>query len=509
MKHKITTWALAAFSAAGLTSCSESFLDREPDGSYITKPQLGEAMKWNSQVMLGEVQGISTNLVKWSATSMSGTTRQDCFGQKAVDIATDLMTGDMVFSGLNTYGWFLEDCCLYNASYAADRTYMLWCYYYSVIHACNLITDMAGGTDSEPTDATQKYYFAVAKTIRAHSYFNLITLFAHNYDEAKDKKTLPVYDTQEEVGGAPQTVDSVYNFILRDLEGAVTAYTNAQAAGFTSSDISMPDLSVAYTVQAYVQLQKGEYANALAAARNAISASQKEMLSADDLFFGFNTISNNNWMWGIDITESNTDKYATFWSMMDYFTYGYQSLGDYKVINADLFDAIPATDNRRQWFAAYGDTDYTFLIPANKFFDAARTPGGDSNWVNDIHFMRIEEPYMIAAEAAARLGDLSASCGYLSAMLASRDAEAATAIYALTQDELLEEIYFNWRLEFWGEGKSLLTLKRFKKSMTRPENDYYKGLTALGAVPYSNSRFTFAIPQRELQNNQLMNEAEQ
>ncbi|MDO4929946.1 MAG: hypothetical protein Q4E59_02310 [Bacteroidales bacterium] len=79
----------------------------------------------------------------------------------------------------------------------------------------------------------------------------------------------------------------------------------------------------------------------------------------------------------------------------------------------------------------------------------------------------------------------------------------------IIQPQLLEEIYFNWRLEFWGEGKSLLTLKRFEKSMTRPENDYYKSMTAGGAIPYNNARFTFAIPQTELQDNPLMNTVEQ
>lgn len=506
MKHKIASWALAALSATALTSCSESFLDREPSGVYITEDQMNESMKWNTQILLGELQGVSSNLIRWQS---GGTTRQDDFGQKSVDIATDLMTGDMVYSYGNSYGWFGGDTRLTNATLTANRSYILWRYYYRVINSCNLILDTAGGSDNEPENATNKLYFAVAKTVRAHAYFNLVTLFAHNYADVKDNKALPVYDSQADVYGAPQTVDSVYNFILHDLDGAITAYTNALEEGVAPSDISMPDISVAYTVQAYAYLQKGEYALAQAAAANAIASSDKTMLADDNLFFGFNTINNTDWMWGIDITDDTTGGLCTFWGMMDYFTYSYQAVGDFKVINSDLFQQIPTTDFRRSWFTAFGSTNMANLLPANKFFDDAREPMGDASWTNDIHFMRIEEPYMIAAEAAARQNDLTTACQYLSAMLSGRDTEKATAITSMSQDELLEEIYFNWRLEFWGEGKSLLTLKRFEKSSTRPSNDYYQSLTAGGAIPYSDTRFTFAIPQREMQNNPLLSEVEQ
>ena len=31
----------------------------------------------------------------------------------------------------------------------------------------------------------------------------------------------------------------------------------------------------------------------------------------------------------------------------------------------------------------------------------------------------------------------------------------------ITADNLLLKLYFNWRVELWGEGRSLLTFKRF------------------------------------------------
>lgn len=505
LKYKISSWALAGLTALSLASCSESFLDREPAGSYVTDEQMNETMKWNVNVLLGDLQGITSNLIRWQS---GGTSRQDDFGQKSVDIATDLMTGDMVYSRGNSYGWFGEDCQLLNATYTANRSYILWRYYYRAINSANVIIDLAGGTDAEVEDATDKMYFAIAKTIRANSYFNLVTLYGKNYDEAKDKKLLPVYDTRVEVYDAPQTVDSVYNFIIKDLNSAIANYEAAAAEGVVPTDISMPDISVAYTVLAYAQLQKGNNAAAANAANMALQNSNLEPLSGDDLYFGFNTVNNNDWMWGVDITAETTGGLCTFWGMMDYFTYSYAAAGDFKVINSDLFNEIPLTDARRIWFTAFG-TAQTNLLPANKFYDNARVAMGDASWVNDIHFMRIEEPVLILAEAAAREGDLTTARQALAYLLSGRDATKAAAVETMSQDELLEEIYFNWRVEFWGEGKSLLTLKRFKKSSTRPANDYYRNLTQSGPISYDDARFTFAIPQSELQNNPLMSEVEQ
>lgn len=501
LKYKISSWALAGLTALSLASCSESFLDREPAGNYITDEQLKETMKWNVNVLLGEMQGVTRNMVRMGS---GGTDNHDDFGQKSIDIATDIMAGDIVFPYENSYGWFLADALLNNTTYTADRSYMLWRYYYRVINSANVIIDTAGGTDAEVEGATEKMYFAVAKTVRAHSYFNLVTFYGKNYDEAKDKKLLPVYDKQVEVYGAPQTVDSVYNFIIKDLNSAITNYEEAAAEGVVPTDISMPDISVAYTVLAYVQLQKGNNAAAVNAANMALQYSNLEPLSGNNLYFGFNTVNNNDWMWGVDITAETTGGLATFWGMMDIFTYSYTYAGDYKVINSDLYDQIPQTDARKIWFSA--DID---LLPINKFFDNGRAVAGDASWVNDIHFMRIEEPVLIMAEAAAREGDLTTARQALAYLLSGRDANKAAAVETMSQDELLDEIYFNWRVEFWGEGKSLLTLKRFKKSMVRPANDYYKDLTQSAPISYDDTRLTFAIPQSELQNNPLMSEVEQ
>ncbi len=501
IKNKLI--AAATFVAGlGFTSCSDGFFEREPDGEYITDQQLAKSMKWNPQIMLGEVNSISTSLYRWQT---GGVTRQDDFGQKSTDLVEDFMSGDLVFSRI-IYGWFSDAARLRTANKNQTRAYTLWRTFYRVIDGSNAIFDINGSDSQYPDDGDNQLYFAAAKTARAWAYFNLaVNYYGPDYETAKNKKVLPIYTMPADAYGAPQTLDSVYNLIFRDVNEAVAAYDAAAAQDVTPSSISIPGADVALTIGAYAALQKGDNALALQYAEAALDATDKEVLDEDGIFSGFNSVNNDNWMWGYDITSESTGGLCTFWGMMDYFTYSYQAAGEYKVINLDLFNSIPTTDARRSWFTAFG-TNARYLMPANKFFDAARVAMGNAAWDQDIHFMRVEEPVLIAAEAAARLGNLSTAVEYLSAIVGNRDEAKAETLEEMTQEELLEEIRYNWRVEFFAEGRSLWTMKRFKTTAERPANDYY---TSIGTYSYDDTRLTFAIPEAEIERNPLMSQADQ
>ena len=52
-----------------------------------------------------------------------------------------------------------------------------------------------------------------------------------------------------------------------------------------------------------------------------------------------------------------------------------------------------------------------------------------------------------------------------------------------------------------------MNLRYSCRKQLRPYNDYYSSLTKNGAIPYSDSRLYFAIPQKELESNPLMKDA--
>lgn len=519
MKYKFLAYLpVMAAALVSFSSCSEDFLDREPDGSYITPDQLEKSSGWNPKILLGETQGITSSLTRWKAGG--STNNQSDFGQKSIDIATDLITHDMVFSQGCSFGWFSSEAVGNAVTRTGTRTQLAWYNYYKVIDACNFTFTTTGSDEVEPENAENKLYYAEAKTARAFAYLQLETLYAGNYETDKDKKVLPIYREQSDTYHAPETNAKVYEQILFDLDGAIQAFQNAAAEDVTTGDaIDQPTIAVAYTLKAYAYLQMGDNAQAKANADLAIEAAKasgKSVLPQNRLNFGFNTINNDDWMWGVDITADNTGGLCTFWGMMDLYTYSYTGAGDWKVINSDLFNQIPETDARRNWFTTspyyqrYAGTEMAplCLLPTGKFHSAVTSNiMGDRTWESDIHFMRIEECYLIAAEAEARQHNLTSACDYLKAILDNRDAAKAEAIYNMNEEELLNEIFFEWRVEMWGEGKSLMTFKRFKKdAQLTAENDYY---TEQNTIGYNSPKFIFRIPNQELQYNPLMKDAEQ
>jgi hypothetical protein len=72
----------------------------------------------------------------------------------------------------------------------------------------------------------------------------------------------------------------------------------------------------------------------------------------------------------------------------------------------------------------------------------------------------------------------------------------------LSGQALLNEIYLQTRIEFWGEGKSYLAMKRNKATITRGENHLFD---AGNSFKYDDPKLTFVIPQAEVLNNPNLN----
>lgn len=513
--NKILFAALASATLA-FTSCADDFLDRQPQGSYVDNEQTASAKDWNPQVLLGNINACSSKLVMWA-----GGDDQSHFGQKFLDMCGDIMTGDIVKAS-NSYGWFTPAFVRTNSVISSDDNDYTWKYCYQLIKSANQVFDDSGSDVEEPESAENKFYWAVAKTIRAYAYMNLINFYSGSYDEWKETRCVPVYRTQINQTPAPkQTVDSVYNLVKMDLTQAITAYENS---GLRTSDLTMPTINVARTLLAYAYLNTGKYAQAADMAALAFNSDSHQILPVNQvLTTGFNSVSNNanNWMWGIDVTAETTGGLATFWGHMDPYTYSYASVGDFMCINDTLFKTIPQNDIRRQWFV--GDEEFQYfagmfgnanaLAASNKFFDSKRSWQGDALWTNDVVYMRAEEPVLIAAEAYTRNGDLNNGRVWLRKLLEQRDAEGVNGTLAdtvntmSTAEKLLDAIYFNWRVEMWGEGRSLMTMRRFKATNAIGSNTYI--LAERGTnISYNDKSIIFVIPQSEINSNKNLDKVE-
>ena len=117
--------------------------------------------------------------------------------------------------------------------------------------------------------------------------------------------------------------------------------------------------------------------------------------------------------------------------------------------------------------------------------------------------MRVDEFYLLAAEALAKLGQDAQAKTIYKKLLMQRYPEATAAtdiayVDGLTNTQLQDDIYLNTRIELWGEGKSYLALKRNHKTVNRGGNHLELKNKSFS---YDNPRLTFAIPQNESINN--------
>lgn len=477
----------------GLAGCGKDYLDREPS-DYLTGEQIKKYSPLNPEIPNGMIRGIYSLTFEWGT---GGSGDHDDFGQKSIDIVTDMMSGNMVLTG-KTYGWFSQDYELNSMNKTDGRAYKIWRYYYQVIKGANSVIDGLGGDTITTENPEIMAAYGQAKALRAYAYYNLVNLYQQPFGDNSNAPAIPVYTSQLTAEAAPlSTVDEVYQLIIKDLEKAVILLDEFQRPN--KNEINA---NVAKGLLAYAYLSSGNYEKAAAVSGEVIASGEFRLMDINEVVqSGFNSVNIPGWMWGIDLTKDNTPGLPSFWGMMDIFTYSYAGAGDGKAIDIRLYNAIPDNDIRKSQFLNKPNDQY-YLHPTYKFYDNNRVIFGDRQWENDLVYMRVAEMYLIYAEAYSHINSGEAK-KILRIFLAQREPGAATRINALSDENLKKEIYFQWRVEMWGEGKSLFALKRFKQTVTRGENHKY---LANSPYEYNDNRMIFQIPESEINNNPQINE---
>jgi hypothetical protein len=433
---------------------------------------------------------------------VGGTTGHDDFGQKGIDIYSDMLQSDMVLGALN-YGWY-GPVARYQATvdFTRDEAYVPWRYYYRQIYGANTIIDVLGGNDVVPADATSKATMGQAKAMRAYAYFYLSQLYVREYGTGNDK-ILPLYKSAKELNLPKSTAKEVWDFMIKDLTEAITLLE-----GFTRMGKEQVDKNVAKGLLAYVLAARGTQQDwtqvetltaDIMAAYPKTTAAQVVFNGTNLSSAGFNNAATPSWIWGVDLTLSQGINLISWWGQVDIFTYSYAWAGDPKVIDRGLYNQIRTDDIRRAQFRT--PTQSYALAPFNKFFDPGRAAGGQRQVTTDLIYMRADEFYLMNAEAKARLGKEAEARTTLSNYLSDRITDRAY-INTLSGQALLNEIYLQTRIELWGEGKAYMAMKRNKASVVRGPNHLFE---AGGTILYNDPKLTFVIPQAEVLNNPNLN----
>lgn len=433
--------------------------------------------------------GMFTNIGK--PTKLANT--PDDWGFLMILFCNDLEGADAVIAD-SGYNWF-SVCGEYSSRNNTYRNPRLR--YQAPFNMIGDVNTFVAGFPEDVTDENAINMIAQARALRAYSYM----LLAPQYQfapltnvraEGKLGADLPCVPL---VTGEPvdftnnprATVKQIYDFVMEDLNYAVE-----KLEGATRESKMYIDANVAYGLRARANLILGNWNDAYNDAVKAAEGYEPASI-AEVSVPAFYNIEEHNWIWGYDMATglpSNVQSnglYATTTSWLRSFSgQGYAPACQvYTCINSLLWNKIPATDVRKGWWvdenlesplldglkwpgfndvanADDGDNKLPFLPYTNvKFgtFSIATTVNEE-----DMPLMRVEEMILIQAEAKAHTDPGAAKTILENFVQTYRDPAYSADAGGRT---LLDEIWYQRRIELWGEGFGVFDNLRLDKHIVR------------------------------------------
>ena len=514
------------------TSCSD--LDTNPSGSTMSDGQLKEVLAQDPSKLKSEVSGMYANMIEYGAIAQwYGDVRHYDFGYASTMMMMDA-SGQDEPSQVSGYNWYNKPLRFVDRTANSETTYFIWNQCYKNIKVAN---DVLKSVDLENLSDVAKSYVGQAYAMRAFEYFTLIQLYQFTYKGHEDAAGVPLVTektTEAEANNNPRAaVKDVYKQIMDDLNIAIDYLTDSRSA---KSEINR---QVAYGLRARVNLVMQNWSDAAADAKKAAEGYtplSKEAAAAP----GFNDVSASNWIWGNIVDESNDivqTGILNFPAMMCSFTgNGYSPTYACRMINSKLWKEIPSTDVRKGWWidenlnssivdskyvvhkkdedeegnvvkylAVYnqtGDEVADITEPyTNVKFGAYKNQYGNELNACDIPLMRVEEMILIQAEATAMGGNVEEGKRILENFVRTYRDPSYTC-NATTAEGVQDAVWFQRRVELWGEGFSFTDLLRLKKPLDRTGANYE--VSVRFKLPAESPIFLYLIPEDEENHNEAL-----
>ncbi|MCE2616849.1 MAG: RagB/SusD family nutrient uptake outer membrane protein [Phocaeicola sp.] len=510
---KIISMLFAVVIAGSLTtSCIEEY---DPEGY---KTDRGYILATNDQA--AKAPGSFNNFVNTITSTLCGQFTYGGsshypydFGYPSFFLMRDVMGNDIVAHGNNNWysTWYACGTGL-GPQYA--RCQIPWTYYYAWIKSCNTVLALAG----ENPDEEKMAGAGIAHAMRAMFYMDLARMFAQKtYAADKSAETVPLVTETTALTDLPNnpraTNEVMWAFILSDLDKAET-----ELANYKRLDVYTPDITVVYGLKARAYLTMEDWANAQKYAKMAQNGySLLTDAQYNDRKKGFNS-PNESWMFACSFKSDNpnileNDADSSWGSIMISEVAasgcGYSAnYGQNMLIDRHLYETIPATDFRKKAFIDFNIdsmdekgqiaalADYTDDAKGMYNTGQGASPKGvggitvkfrpnGGEHVNQalaftvaVPLMRVEEMYLIEAEAAGMQSE-SAGVALLTTFAQTRDAKyeygthGAEAYYNNSTSKFQNEVWWQRRVELWGEGFATFDIKRLQKGIIRNYNGTY------------------------------------
>ncbi|MDL2299763.1 RagB/SusD family nutrient uptake outer membrane protein [Bacteroides sp. OttesenSCG-928-E20] len=505
--YKYITFSLVASVFVGCVD-----LDTAPESAYVTDEQKAETAQLDPTKIEAGVNAVFTQFSVYQNTITSSVRHND-FGYGAVMLFLDACGVDVV-SADDGYNWMGNSLTFHDRTYTSNESTIIWGTLYKQIYALN---NVVATIDPETEDSTAQFYLAQALATRAFDYWVLAQLYQFNYVGNESKLCVPLITDQNAstagVEGCPRaTVTETYAQIMADIDKAITLLEKTE---MKRADNRYIDKGVAYGIRARVNLTMQKWSEALADAEKAIENGGAPYSMSDVSVPTFTEIE--DWMWGIFIAETDrvvTSGIVNFPSHMGSLNYGYCNFTGGRQINKVLYNTIPESDVRKGWWLDENGVSPNLTPEQQKVMEGysygpyTHTKYGPykgelktSTNASDIPLMRVEEMYLIKAEAMAMSGNPSGAKAALESFIKTyRDPEYTC--YASSAGDIQKEVYRQRRIELWGEGLSWFDIMRLKTGVDR-RGGGFESSTVFNISPDDNI-LLYRIPESEIQANPLI-----
>ena len=486
------------------TSCIQEF---EPQGGSVSSDQAANAPGSYDNFVSSLTSAISGKF------TFSGSNYQqpNDFGYTGFYLIRDVMGQDMVAVNNNWFSTWYQ--CGVGLAPIYINCQQPWTYYYSEIYACNTVLKLAG----ENPDENKITGAGIAHCMRAMCYLELAQMYAPKpYAADKSALTVPIIPENLNLSEATENPrvsnEEMYKYILDNLDMA-----EEQLKDYVRPDKTTPDVSVVYGYKARTYLLMEDWVNAEKYAK--LAQEGYSIMTAEqytDRVNGFNNANyTNSWMLTCGfksddpcITYNDGDSSWGTWMICEFPSgsdgLGYlNSYGGANLIDRHLYETIPATDARKKCYIDFAldeldpVEDKEEIIEALKAYSDVpenvygtglcqdqfggipmkfRSANGNhtTNQVGycvDLPMMRVEEMILIEAEAAGMQNE-SKGIQILTDFAKTRDPEYVygshnEAYNNFSTPALRNEIWWQRRVEFWGEGLATFDIKRLQKGIIR------------------------------------------
>lgn len=387
-----------------------------------------------------------------------------------------------------------------------DRLDATWLQLYKAIANTNLLLEYLNGKNPEDYE----HYNLIrgeALGLRAYLHLDLLRLFGPVLKEGgMNRKAIPYHEVFSNQIVHVMTASEVLNRIQRDLDTAyvclqhdpiktygrqvatedLNKYGDAMKVtdlAFNFRGIRMNYYAVCATL-ARMYMLKEDYTNALRYANEVITSEVFSLVKREDMASGSQDLMfQRELIWGVYYQEIanltsqlggsgyDVDKLYLNWVYSD--NKGYGDVEDYRLDWWETTSTTPAQ---------------TYLYKYNRKMSTGGSSSDITPWEKLLPMIRLSEMYYIAAEAYLPTQP-EESWNLLNKVRASRRLGVLPDNLKNNAGELLKQLEWEYRKDYWGEGKLFYFYKRLNRNV----------VTRTETIPASQTLFELPLPSDEIE----------